>query len=119
MAEGKNYSRIRTDFVVRWTFLPGKRRKQGYRSDLRYKGDEEQNWVIWPIFLTNAGVPYEDSAEVPLDRPIEAAMVIIFDDSKVSVHRNRIKIGTEFYMCEGSLIVAEGVVTRITGLFDD
>ncbi|MBG8553918.1 hypothetical protein [Hymenobacter guriensis] len=57
--------------------------------------------------------------EIPL--PVDAwlhARVSVFSESARAFHQSRIRSGTSFYYCEGSRIVAEGTVTRLTGLLE-
>ena len=43
-------------------------------------------------------------------------MYVLVDQMRTEVHRSRISEGTYFYCCEGPKRVAEGRVTRVTGL---
>ena len=48
-----------------------------------------------------------------------ARIVVILDEMRAKVHHSRIHEGTRFRCCEGRMRVAEGRVTKVTGLFDE
>src|SRR4030095_242374 len=119
-----DFSSIRNDFEVRLRFLSAEEggRKtpwvaQGYRCDFAYKDEMDAAFMIWPVFVDDEGQPLPEGTKVPADKPVNARMVIINDELRVTEHRKRIKEGLDFYLREGWKIVAEGVVTRIVDLF--
>jgi len=120
-----DYSTVQADFEASIRFLSaseGGRKTtwvtQGYRPDFSYKGELDSIFMIWPLFLDEHGKPLLERSIVYTDAPVTARMVIINPDLR-SEHRGRLKIGSEFYIREGSRIVAEGVVTRILDLHKD
>jgi translation elongation factor EF-Tu-like GTPase len=126
MSEKCDYSSERKDFEVSLRFLSvneGGRKtswvKQGYRCDFSYANELDAAFMIWPIFLGDNGLPLLIETTVETDKPVNAQMVIIDDELRVTEHRSRIQNGTRFFMREGSKIVAEGIVTRIIDLFVD
>jgi hypothetical protein len=92
----------------------------GIRWDFAYADDPpaSQLYMIHPDFYDQQG----DS--LPIDQPLAlsielpARMVVIVDKMRAELHRSRIAPGIRFYCYEGRKPVAEGRVTRITGLFD-
>jgi hypothetical protein len=56
--------------------------------------------------------------DVPLIGTLRARMHILNDEFAKSIHKNRIRIGTRFFMMEGAHKVARGTVSRITSLAD-
>ena len=91
----------------------------GLRWDFGYGDDPPGSpiYVIWPDFFD------EDGDSLPTDTPLSvglelrARMTALSDETRAEVHRRRIKEGVKFFCHEGSKRVAEGQVTRITGLF--
>lgn len=121
-----DFSSIRNDFEVRLRFLSaeeGGRQTawvaQGYRCDFAYKDEMDAAFMIWPVFVDDDGKPLADGTRVSTDKPVNARMLIVNDELRVTEHRHRIKEGLDFYLREGWKIVAEGVVTRIVDLFED
>jgi translation elongation factor EF-Tu-like GTPase len=121
IAESKPVMR-QPDFEAEIRFLSqedGGREKlplQGYRSDLRYKDqNEETAWMIWPLFLNEEGI------EIPRGHPVKqqtkANMYIVSDDLRKTVHRQKIREGIRFHLVEGKKIVADGAVTQVLGLW--
>ena len=45
-------------------------------------------------------------------------MYIVNDELRVSEHRSRLHLGTQFQVMEGPHVVGEGTVTKIIGLYD-
>jgi|HubBroStandDraft_5_1064220.scaffolds.fasta_scaffold416383_2 hypothetical protein len=93
----------------------------GMRWDLNYAEEtpSENLYMIWPDFVDENGVSLRKDMSLPLGIGLRARMTIVADEMRYRVHRAKIKVGTRFYCCEGSKRVAEGQVTKITGLFDD
>jgi len=67
--------------------------------------------MIWPRFVDDALQERADGALVP--NLSLADFWIANSELKEEVHRRRIKPGTEFWMCEGQMKVAEVVVTDL------
>jgi hypothetical protein len=75
--------------------------------------------MIYPDF-------YDERADsLPVDQPLPigielpARMVVLIDEMREKLHRSRIREGVRFYCHEGAKRVAEGRVTKITGLFNE
>ena len=91
----------------------------GIRWDLMYEDDDEGApclYIIWPEFIDANGDALP--RDVPLSGTLRARMHIINDEFAKSLHKNRIRVGTRFFMMEGAHKVARGTVSRITGLID-
>jgi hypothetical protein len=90
----------------------------GVRWDLNYADDlpTAALYMIWPDFVDDVGVSLPTDTALPIDTLLNARMHIVIDEMRSQLHRARLKIGTRFYCCEGPRRVAEGQVTRITGL---
>ncbi|MBP6864461.1 MAG: hypothetical protein KBC32_04220 [Candidatus Didemnitutus sp.] len=105
------------DFRARVRFLSeeeGGRKslaRQGYRPDLAYKEGAFELFMIWPRFVDDALKEKEDGAEIPASS--QADFGIVSPELKDAVHRQRIRPGTEFWMCEGQKKVAEVIVTDL------
>jgi translation elongation factor EF-Tu-like GTPase len=74
--------------------------------------------MIWTDFLDDSGNSRSDERPLPVGEELSARMTIIVDEMRDQVHRARIAPGVRFYCHEGGNRVAEGVVTRVTGLFE-
>jgi hypothetical protein len=94
---------------VRWDFVYA----EGQPSDTLY--------MIWPDFFAFASdgksLP-SDRQPLPIGVELSARMVVVMDEMREEVHRSRILPNVRFYCQEGGQRVADGVVTRITGLFE-
>jgi hypothetical protein len=91
--------------------------RNGIRWDFRYASDDESDiYMIWPVFITDDGELV--SQDIDLIGRYCARMYIVDDSMKEEIHRKRIKEGAKFYMVEGFRKVAEGIVTRILGLYN-
>lgn len=75
--------------------------------------------MIWPTFLGADAEPLPDGLALPVGVKLPARMRILSDEMRVEVHRKRIAVGVRFFCHEGPTRVAEGVVTRLLGLFDE
>lgn len=73
--------------------------------------------MVWPDFVDADGKSRSDQAPLPVGETLAARMMIVVDEMREQVHRARIAPGVRFYCHEGGKRVAEGVVTRVTGLF--
>ncbi len=94
--------------------------KAGWRGDFSYPDDEgkKSSYIVLPIkVFDEAGQEYAKLADLPDTYFVR--MAIINDELRKSVHRARIRVGTKFLMSDGRHVRADGVVTRITGLFDE
>lgn len=110
------------DFEVQYQLLPlpegGPRVVyQGLRSDFLYEDDNVNYWV-WPEFLDHDGEVLMDKSK-PVSGTGKALMWIGMHESRVGVHRMRIKIGTRGFMVGGSSRIASIVVTKIIGLHEN
>ena len=85
----------------------------GIRWDFRYAEDAEKEenslFMIWPEFISDDGLLIPRG--VALCGMYRARMYVVDPAMKEKVHNQRIKEGVEFYMVEGPLIVAKGIVT--------
>jgi len=88
---------------IRWAFA--------YANDDYVNGIEPERSDVWPEFLDHAGNALPK--DVPLQGTLPARMHIIFPNM-VSVHFNRLRVGTRFFCTEGARKVASGVVTSLS-----
>ncbi|MES2981214.1 MAG: hypothetical protein V4727_02785 [Verrucomicrobiota bacterium] len=91
----------------------------GIRWDFAYEGDDIQKvgiFMIWPDFYDINGDSLTKDEPLPLDQILMARMTIVVDEMRDQIHKQRVEVGTRFYCHEGGKRVAEGSVTRITGL---
>ena len=91
----------------------------GIRWDFSYEGadiEKEGIYMIWPDFYDDKHDSIPKDQKLPVDQNLSARMTIVVDEMRVQVHQRRIEVGTRFYCHEGAKRVAEGYVTRITGL---
>jgi translation elongation factor EF-Tu-like GTPase len=95
--------------------------RNGLRWDFTYaeEASSENLYMIWPDFVDENGVSLQKDMDLPVGVGLRARMTVVVDEMRERLHRAKIKVGTRFYCCEGSRRVAEGQVTKITGLFDD
>lgn len=93
----------------------------GIRWDLNYANElpSVDIFMVWPIFCDEAGEPFPSDTPLPIDTHLNARMYVVVDEMRSSVHRTRIQFGTRVFCCEGQRRVAEGQVTKITGLYRD
>lgn len=90
----------------------------GVRWDFTYADDPDRTYyMIWPDFLDSHGDSLTSKAPLPVGVELHARMMIVMDERREEIHRARIAFGVRFYCHEGPRRVAEGIVTRITGLF--
>lgn len=92
----------------------------GIRWDFAYAADEPPAalYMIWPDFYASASGQYLPADEpLPVGAELSARMLVVMDEMRAEVHRGRIAPGVRFFCHEGGRRVAEGVVTRITGMF--
>lgn len=90
----------------------------GIRWDFAYAEDGPKPpslYMIWPDFLGPDGKSLPEDQPLPVDVERPARMKILLDEMR-AVHRERITKGARFFCHEGPQRVAEGVVTRVTGL---
>ena len=120
-----NFEELPNDFEVRYRFYSeaeGGRKSQqffqGYRCDWVYadfEADEpRQVWMIWPIFIDDNGQFVPESARVNLEGT--AHMMIVNEDLRQTVHKDRIRPGVKGFFVEGPIKVAEAIVTRVGSL---
>jgi len=92
----------------------------GIRCDFEYAEDpiHDTLYMIHPDFIDEKGNSRRNSFPLPIGENLPARMMIVSDELREQVHRKRIVPGVRFYCREGPRRIAEGVVTRITGLFE-
>jgi len=95
--------------------------RNGIRWDLCYADDDPKDtlWMVWPDFLDHSGESRSEEEELPVGVPLPAKMFVLSEQLRAEVHRKKVQVDTRFYCHEGPKRVAEGVVTRITHLFDE
>jgi translation elongation factor EF-Tu-like GTPase len=94
----------------------------GIRWDFAYDGDDITKsgiFMIWPDFFDAEGNSLSTYQSLAVDESLLARMTIVADEMRENIHRKRIHKGVRFYCHEGGKRVAEGIVTKITGLFND
>ena len=74
--------------------------------------------LIRPDFLDGSGNSRSKDEPLPVGVELPARMFIVVDEMREQVHRARIAPGVRFFCHEGGKRVAEGVVTRVSGLFE-
>ncbi len=89
---------------------------QGYRPDIQYY-DSEGLWMVWPLFLDNNGVELKKGSVI--SSISNANFYIVNDELRHTVHRDKLRVGTHFHMCEGGRKVAECRVVKILNLHED
>ncbi len=90
---------------VKWDF--------SYADPIREVGD----WCIWPDFYVVGGDSRPKDVPLPVGVETSARMFIMADEMR-EIHRHHIRPGVRFYCIEGPHRVAEGEVTKVTGLFE-
>ena len=92
----------------------------GIRWDFAYAEQQPPGtlYMIWPEFLDDASDSRPGDVPLAVGVELPARMMILVDEMREEVHRSRIAPGVRFYCHEGPRRVAEGVVTRVTGLFE-
>jgi hypothetical protein len=93
----------------------------GIRWDFAYADDPpaKELFMIHPDFHDDHGDSLPTDERLPVSIDLPARMVVVVDEMRTTVHRSRIREGTRFYCHEGPQRVAEGRVTRVTGLLKD
>ncbi|RSK44581.1 hypothetical protein [Hymenobacter perfusus] len=91
----------------------------GIRWDFSYAQDKPRVSYMWlyPDFFDPITGDSWREMPLPVDEWLHVRVAVILDEAR-PLHQSKIRAGTSFYYCEGSHIVAEGTVTRITGLFE-
>ena len=72
--------------------------------------------MIWPDFYDENGDSISTDQPLQIDHELFARMTITSDEIREKIHKDRIVVGLRFYCHEGGKRVAEGQVTKITGL---
>ena|SRR5687767_11097311 len=95
--------------------------RNGIRWDLCYADDDPKDtlWMVWPDFLDQSGESRSEEEELPVDVPLPVKMFVLSETLHAEVHRRKAKVDARFYCHEGPKRVAEGVITKITHLFDE
>ena len=93
----------------------------GIRWDLCYAEDDPNSGIgmVYPDFHDAAGDSIPEDQPLSVDSPIPARMFVLSDKLREEVHRKKVRVGGRFYCHEGIRRVAEGTITRITGLFHE
>lgn len=93
----------------------------GIRWDFAYADDsiEDGLYCIYPDFMDEQGDSLPAETAIPIGIPLPARMTILNRELRASLHQHRIAPGVKFFCHEGGRRVAEGVVTKITGLLDN
>ena len=113
---------FRDDFEARLRFFTkeeGGRRSpifNGIRWDLTYADEPGGLYMIPPDIVDENGDSFARETQLSVDTPLAARMFIVVDEMREQVHRSRLRVGVKFFLREGARLVAEGEVTRITGL---
>lgn len=91
----------------------------GIRWDFAYAENHPPDtlYMIWPDFFAANGQNLPSDQPLPVGVELCARMTVVVDEMRAEVHGGRIAPGVRFFCQEGGRRVAEGVVTRITGLF--
>ncbi|GAB2787500.1 hypothetical protein HNQ93_002724 [Hymenobacter luteus] len=89
----------------------------GIRWDFGYAQDRPLISYMWlhPDFYDPETGNSLQELPLPVDKWLHARVAILLAAAR-SFHRPKLWPGTSFHYCEGSRIVAEGTVTRLTGL---
>ena len=92
----------------------------GIRWDFAYAEGQppETLYMIWPDFFAEDERSLPTDQPLPVGVPLSARMTVVVDEMRAEVHRDRIVPGVRFFCHEGGRRVAEGVVIRVTGLFE-
>jgi len=92
----------------------------GIRWDFTYADNSQPTvtlYMIWPDFFADGGQALPTDQPLPVGDELSARMLVLMDEMRAEVHRDKIAPGVRFFCHEGEKRVAEGVVTKITGLF--
>ena len=91
----------------------------GIRWDFAYAEENPPDtlYMIWPDFFAAGGRNLPTDQPLPVSVELSTRMGVVMDEMRAGLHRDRIAPGVRFFCHEGGRRVAEGVVTRITGLF--
>lgn len=88
--------------------------RQGIKLDLMYEGDKSGAWMIYYALLDAEGHLLPQGAVCQGE--VKAYFRVLNLELRVTVHKQRIKSGTRFYVVIGYHKVAEGVVTQVLHL---
>ena len=93
----------------------------GVRWDFAYAVNQPPGklYVVYPDFCDAHGDSRPTDQALPVGIEIPARMVLLFDEMREKLHRARIREGVRFYCHEGGRRVAEGRITKVTGLFNE
>jgi len=91
---------------------------QGYRPDIHYDDDEADGlYMVWPRFIDDNGKELPEGTVIP--QVSGAHFYIVNHDLRRSVHRQRLREGVRFHICEGPRRVAACRVTKILNLHEN
>lgn len=86
--------------------------RQDYLNNIHWDDDpSDLLWTIWPKFLDEHGQELPKGAEVP--SVSRAHFYVIHAELKEIIHRDWLRVGTGFHICEGPRRVAACRVTTI------
>lgn len=91
--------------------------RQGLRLDLMYEEDKGQAWMVYYALLDIKGKLLPQSTVC--EGKVSAYFRVLNSELRVTVHRQRIQPGKQFYVVIGSHKVAQGTVTEVLHLLDD
>lgn len=90
--------------------------RQGLKLDLMYEGDANIAWMIhYALLDADENLLPEGTV---CESEVKAYFRVVNPELRVKVHRQRIKIGTQFYVVIGPHKVAQGVVSEVLRLLD-
>jgi hypothetical protein len=90
----------------------------GIRWDFKYFDNVSNLYMIWPDFFDNEGNSFPAETLLPVNQWLNARMYIVVDEMREKVHRLKVQEGVKFYCMEGSRHTAEGIVSKIVGLYE-
>lgn len=120
-----NFEDLPNDFEVRYRFYSeaegGRKAQQffqGYRCDWVYADFEasepRQAWMIWPIFVDESGQFVPENA--PVDFEGIPRMMIVDEELRQNIHKDRIRLSVKGFFVEGGKKVAEATVIHVVDL---
>jgi hypothetical protein len=91
--------------------------RQGMKHDFMYEGDKNCAWMVhYALLDAERNLLPEGTL---CEGEVKAYFRVLNSELRLTVHKQRIKPGTKFYVVAGSYKVAEGVVTEVLHLLDE